>query len=162
MEKYLKKASLDHRNNVRAIKGHEFALEFALEIAKKHWTEKTGYQDDGSRYYSTYFSQSWVWSPHVDLSCYLSKIDSLKHDTLELLEAVLDAGWEVTDEKINQEQKFKCWVFKHPEKKYATAEGGERSPTIQLYFYFGASENCRVVGTGEFKQTEITEVICEG
>lgn len=160
MEKYLREASVNHRNNIRAIKAHAEVLDFVTELAKKYWSSETGYTENGARHYTAVFSNAFAWDHHVDLSCYLSKIDSLKNDIGELLEAILDAGWETSQERLDQGPKCKTWTFHHPDKKYLTVNSGSRSATMKVYFYFGLSENCRVVGTGEFTQVEKTEVIC--
>ncbi|MCK5603175.1 hypothetical protein KAR91_14935 [Candidatus Pacearchaeota archaeon] len=160
MEKYLREASRTHRNNIRAIKAHGEVLDFVTELAKKYWSSETAYTHDGTRHYTALFSNTFTWDHHVDLSCYLSKIDSLKNDIVELLEAILDAGWEASDERLEQASEYKVWTFHHPDKKYLTVGGSSRSTTMKVFFYFGQSENCRVVGTGEFEQIEKTEVIC--
>lgn len=155
MKKYLQAASSEHRNKVRAIVAHKELMPIIRDLAIEHWTPITGYQEKSRSF-------SLAWSPglnRLDLSCYLSEIDSLKKDIQPLLEALmidLDFevihGWECTDSK------YKTWTLDHPTAKWKDTNGIMRPTGIQLYFYFGKSVNCRTVGTGEMVEQQ--EIVC--
>lgn len=160
VEMELKRLSKIHRDNVRFIRYVEPLVDFSEAMVHELWTTNEDRTENKARRYNLSLS----WRGDVDLTLYLSKIDSIKYDIEAVLERLLDCGFELDREDHNKGT-HKSWLFRHEDYKWKDVNGDSWPIGLHVYFNYSNSGRCQVVKTGKVTVTEMkneeTILVCE-
>lgn len=155
MDKFLKAARVAHMDNTAAISAHNGLAKTLRLSLRKHWTGQV-LKGEGLR------SWSLEWSTQMQrvvVNCYLGPEDSLRTDTLPLLEdLVITNGLEPVNEWASTETDYKAWVLNCPGDCWTDTRSVQRPVGVVIYFHFAQSTQCSKRGTGEYE--EIQEIVC--